>query len=97
MNKLFQYKFLLASVIIIMFVIAIIGALFKIMHWPGANEMLLLSFFGALIVLGLTLYDMVVSPIRKKAIWIVTLFFAPLLVGLLYTFLRDDMLDRQEV
>lgn len=96
MSKIFQYKFFLASVIIAMFIIAIIGALFKIMHWPYADEMLIISMSGAILLFGITLYDMIMSPIRKKAIWIITLCFAPLLVGLLYTFLRNDMLESQE-
>jgi hypothetical protein len=97
MSKIFQYKFVTATVIVIMFIVAIIGAMFKIMHWPGANEMLITSMFGGILLFGITLYDMIVSPIRKRAIWIITLCFAPLLVGLLYTFLRNDMLESKEV
>lgn len=93
MNKFFQYKFVIAGIIIAMLMIAVIGALFKIMHWPGANEMLITSMFGGILLFGITLYDMIVSPIRKRAIWIITLCFAPLLVGLLYAFLRNDMLE----
>lgn len=97
MNKIFHYKFVLAFIIIGMFFMIILGVVFKIMHWPGANEMLITSMFGGILLFGITLYDMIVSPIRKRAIWIITLCFAPLLVGLLYTFLRNDMLESKEV
>jgi hypothetical protein len=97
MNKFFQYKFVIAGIIIVMLLIAMVGALFKIMHWPNADDMLITSMFGGILLFGITLYDMIVSPIRKRAIWIITLCFAPLLVGLLYIFLRNDMLESKEV
>jgi multisubunit Na+/H+ antiporter MnhE subunit len=97
MNKVFHYKFIIAGIIIAMLIIAVIGALFKIMHWPNADEMLIASMLGAILLFGIILYDMIVSPIRKKAIWIITFCFAPLLVGLLYTFLRNDMLEGHEI
>ena len=95
MNESFYYKLVIASVIIIIPIVAILGSLFKIMRWLGVNEMLIFSILGVLILFGVTLYDMILSPIRKKVIWIITLFFAPLLVGLLYTFLRNDMLENR--
>ncbi|MCE2962043.1 MAG: GldL-related protein [Chitinophagales bacterium] len=93
MNKFSHYKFIIAGIIIVMLTIAVIGALFKIMHWPYANETLIIAMSGGIVLFLAILYDMIVSPIRKKAIWIITLCFAPLLVGLLYTFLRNDMLE----
>ena len=95
MNKIFDHKFFLASAIIIAFVLGLIGVLFKIMHYYYANEILIIYMFGVILLLGITLFDMIVSPIRKKAIWIITLCFAPLLVGLLHTFLRNDMLENR--
>jgi hypothetical protein len=97
MNKFFNYKFVLAAIDIIMIVLVIVGVFFKLWHLRYGNELLILAFSGVLILFGITLYDMIVSPIRKKAIWIITLCFAPLLVGLLYTFLRNDMLESKEV
>jgi hypothetical protein len=93
MNKIFHYKFVLASVIILMCMLAIFGVLFKFFHWPYSNEILIVSMSGAILLFGITLYDMIRSPIRKKAVWIITLCCAPLLVGLLYAFLRNDMLE----
>ena len=95
MNKSFYYKFFLASAIIIAFVLGLIGVLFKIMHYHYANEILIISMFGVILLFEITLFDMILSPIRKKVIWIITLFFAPLLVGLLHTFLRNDMLENR--
>ena len=95
MNKIFDHKFFLASTIIIAFVLGLIGVLFRIMHYYYANEILIIYMFGVILLLGITLFDMIVSPIRKKAIWIITLCFAPLLVGLLHTFLRNDMLENR--
>jgi hypothetical protein len=97
MNKLFHYKFIIAGIIIVMLTIAVIGALFKIMHWPYANEMLITAMSGGIALFFAILYDIIVSPIRTKPIWIITLCFAPLLVGFLYTFLRNDMLESREV
>ena len=95
MNKIFDHKFFLASTIIIAFVLGLIGVLFKIMHYYYANEILIIYMFGVILLLGITLFDMIVSPIRKKAIWIITLCFAPLLVGLLHALLRNDMLENR--
>lgn len=92
MSKIFQYKIILAIIFCLFFMIAIVGWLFKVMHWPGANELLIVSMTGGFILWIVVLYDMIVSPIKKKLIWILTMLCAPLLVGILYTFLRDDMM-----
>jgi len=93
MNTVFKFKFILAAIFLLIFSIAITGALFKIM-WPYADHLLIGSFTLYMGLFFITRYDMLVSPIRKRGIWLFGLILAPLLVGLIYTFMRDDMLEK---
>ena len=93
MNNLFQFKYYLASVFLFSIAIALLGALFKIMQWPWANEMLIIALLITLILCAILLYDMLTFPIKKKPLWIFGLIISPLTVGIIYCFMRDDLLD----
>ena len=51
MNNLFQFKYYLAAVFIFSIAIALLGALFKLMHWPGANFMLMIGMLSEAIAI----------------------------------------------
>jgi|694.fasta_scaffold03850_2 hypothetical protein len=96
MNNLFQFKYYLAAVFIFSIAIALLGALFKLMHWPWADEMLLIALLITLILCFILLYDMMTFPIKKRPLWIFGLIISPLIVGLIYCFMRDDLLDKRD-
>lgn len=96
MIKSSQFKYYLIAVFIISIAIGLLGALFKIMHWPWANEMLILAFLVTLILFVILFYDMMTFPIKKKPLWILGLIVSPLIIGLIYCFMREDLLDRSE-
>ncbi len=96
MNNLFHFKFYLVSVFVFSITIGLLGALFKLMHWPWADEMLVIALLTTLILCVILLYDMLTFPIKKKPLWIFGLIISPLIVGLIYCFMRDDLLDKCE-
>ena len=56
--------------ILVIFVVAailvIVGALFKIMHWPGANPVLFVGMIGQVIAGVLTVFKLVTNKNEKS-------------------------------
>jgi len=95
MNNLFQYRQYLTLAFVIQFITIFTGAFFKINHYPYANQLLIIGFVLVIVLFLITGYDMIVSPIRKKGLWLFGLLISPFLVGFLYLFLRSDMLEKK--
>lgn len=93
MNKIFEYQKHMIMTFVAIIVVIFIGVIFKIRHYSYANELLILGLVSTFLLFLITLYDMIVSPIRKKGLWIFGLILSPIVVGLLYVFLRKDMIE----
>ncbi|MFL5729538.1 MAG: GldL-related protein [Cytophagaceae bacterium] len=75
------------------FSITILGALFKIMHWPFSGPMLIISMAGIPIIYGLHFYT---KPIKEtldyvKLIWVL-LFFLLRLAYMMHWYQNQDLL-----
>jgi hypothetical protein len=73
-----------AAIVIPGILIAVAGALFKIMHWPWANQMLLMG--PALLVIGYTLRFALRRPIGRQAVmrWVFVVSYCGLAVGQIF-------------
>jgi hypothetical protein len=65
--------------------ILLIGVLFKIMHWPGANEALIVAF--ALIFISYALH-FIKKPTKALNDWGKLVFLATYIVGVLFEFMH---------
>jgi len=51
-----RIRYVIYSVVVFLTLLQIIGAFFKIMHWPGGNELLFLGFAGTVLGGGLLVW-----------------------------------------
>ncbi|RZJ33382.1 MAG: hypothetical protein EOO51_13940 [Flavobacterium sp.] len=70
--------------------ILIIGALFKLLHWPGAAFIFPLAFLISIIyiIIGLTMIFRSNKPLPEKFLWLIGFIFFGLITGLLYYFIE---------
>jgi hypothetical protein len=93
MNIYILYRKQFIIIFILVFCIVLAGSFFKVMHYPYAYPLLILGLILLLPLALLTLYDMATNPIRLKALWIILMLLSPLLVGLIYAYKRDDLIE----
>jgi len=73
------------------FSIILIGALFKIMHWPGANIMILLGFLTSLVYMVIGIADAFDDPnnsTTEKVLWLLGFLMSSFIIGIVYYFLK---------
>ena len=83
MIRLKLYKFAL----ILSLVATIMGAVFKIQHWPGSSPLLLIGVFTSLIyiVIGLSeIYKTESKSVIEKLFWLIGFIVFSPLTGLIY-------------
>jgi len=75
-------------------VVVLIGCLFRITHWLGANNLLLFGLILQLFIFLYLLVDIVKSNISNKGFWLLYMFiFAPI-TQLVYLY-RKDILSKK--
>ena len=78
------YKKWTAFIVLPGLLIGIVGSLFKVMHWPGANNLLLLG--PGLLVLGYTIHFALKRPIKRQDVlrWIFVVGYCLIFVGTIF-------------
>ncbi len=85
MNKVTLYKISISTSLILI----TIGALFKIMHYPGAGLMLLLGMVASFIFIIIALEEIFVDKSNsqlEKLLWLIAFIFLSLITGIVYYF-----------
>ncbi len=80
-DKLVTYSFLLS------FIITILGALIKVMHWPNGNLIITIGLLFLVIFVFTSIYEITNSEKIKnheKIIWVVGFIFFSTITGLIY-------------
>ncbi len=73
--------------LIISLIITIIGAMFKIMHWPGASVLLTIGLLTSLIYILIalfTIYQTKNKTMIEKLLWLIGFVCFSWIVGLIY-------------
>ncbi len=83
--------------LIISLMITIIGAMFKIMHWPGASTLLIIGLLTSLIYILIALfkiYQIENKSVIEKLLWLIGFICFSWIVGLIYYYseLRQNRL-----
>ena len=71
----------------LLFIITIIGALFKIMHWPGASMLLIIGLLSLAVFIFTALYEVHNSKTinsSEKFMWTIGFLFFGSIAGLVY-------------
>lgn len=86
--------FTIALLISIPFTIA--GALFKLLHWPGATVAMILSLLPTLVymILGIALSVRNTRDTLEKLMWIIGFLAIPMVTGLVFYFTFRRKLER---
>jgi hypothetical protein len=77
--------------------ITIIGAMFKIMHWPGASTLLIIGLLTSLIYILIALFKIFQienKSVIEKLLWLIGFICFSWIVGLIYYYseLRQNRL-----
>ncbi len=83
--------------LIISLIITIIGAMFKIMHWPGASTLLIIGLLTSLIYILIALFKIFQienKSVIEKLLWLIGFICFSWIVGLIYYYseLRQNRL-----
>ncbi len=83
--------------LIISLMITIIGAMFKIMHWPGASTLLIIGLLTSLIYILIALFKIFQienKSVIEKLLWLIGFICFSWIVGLIYYYseLRQNRL-----
>lgn len=90
-----QYGYYIA--LIIGWVLVLFGVLRKILHYPGADDLLVVGMIGVLLYTVIGLYEIFSSPrlpLREKTLWLLGFLFVNGVTALVYAILRRQVLDR---
>lgn len=91
---------IIVVLVVILFFLMIFGALFKIMHWHGANEMLIGGMFMAFVIcVGCFIYmirEFLTHDIEHKAVWIICLFISPIATSILYFINKEKLTSKAQ-
>ena len=77
-------------------VFVVLGALMKILHYPGANEILVAGLLLIPVTWALIIWDILNNPIRNKPLWMIAVFVSWNVAALVYLLMRDSLLTKQE-
>lgn len=70
--------------------VTIVGALFKLMHWPGASILLQIGLLCILVYTAIALYLIFRSrkPIIEKFLWLIGIVCFGLIAGIIFYFIE---------
>lgn len=77
--------------------ISIVGALFKLMHWPGSNNLLLIGSLCSLVYSVIALYLIFKSrkPAIAKILWLIAFICISLIAGIIFYAVEIRKLRRE--
>jgi hypothetical protein len=90
-------KIIIAIVVVVSYLLIIFGALFKLMHWTGADEMLKLAIGSQILVIIVYFINIILSPISKKWAWIIGGLLNPFGCAIIYYFNKNDLIKLKEL
>lgn len=93
-NPLLISKPILLTLFILGFLMGFCGALFKILHFPGANNMLVLASIIQLIAWLVVLFDVLRNNIYNKFLWVISVILFGGIGSVVYILKRDKLLGR---
>lgn len=79
------------AILFINFLVILVGCLFKITHWKGASEIILLGLILQLFIWIYFLVDILKSSIHNKGFWIFFMFIFVPITQLVYVYRRDKI------
>lgn len=82
---------IIALIIIFCLGLMIIGGLFKIMHWPGANQMLIASMFSLVLLYAISIGLILTKKVHRKFVWIIAALISPVSTLIIYLGIKDDL------
>ncbi|MBP6557716.1 MAG: hypothetical protein KAX93_00420 [Flavobacterium sp.] len=84
---------------ILSFIVTIIGALFKIMHWPGASMLLIIGLLSLAVFVITALYEVHNSKTinsSEKLMWTIGFLFLGSIAGLVYVLIGRKRVIRNQ-
>ncbi|MEK8179467.1 hypothetical protein WMW71_03860 [Flavobacterium buctense] len=84
---------------ILSFIATIIGALFKIMHWPGASMLLIIGLLSLAVFVITALYEVYNSKTinsSEKLMWTIGFLCLGSIAGLVYVLIRRKRVIRNQ-
>jgi lipid-A-disaccharide synthase-like uncharacterized protein len=85
---------IIIAFLIVSFCLNFIGALFKILHWPLANELLIGGVGLNLFTSVLVVYDIYSNKIFNKPFWILSMFILPTIAPIVYLIRRKELVQK---
>jgi hypothetical protein len=94
MKKLTKFQIILIVIFAIQIPLIFLGALFKILHLPGANFMLIIS-MGSMAVSTLIFWlsaivQMVTNSFENKVMWLFLMFIFPFATPIIFLLTKDE-------
>ncbi len=94
MKKLSKFQIILIVIFAIQIPLTFLGALFKILHLPGANLMLIVS-VGSMVASTLIFWlsaiiQMITNTFENKAIWLFLMFIFPIATPVIFLLTKDE-------
>lgn len=90
-------KIIAVLIIALSSIIITLGALFKIMHWAGADEMLIGGMVSQSLIIIVYFMDIVLAPIDKKWSWIIGGMLNPIGGAIIYFSNKNDLIKLKEL
>lgn len=94
MKKQTRHLFFVAIIFALQVAFISLGALFKILHLPGANLILILSMgsmiFTTIVLWAMAIYQMLTNTFENKVIWLFLMFVFPFATPLIFLLTKDE-------
>lgn len=78
-------------------ILTTLGALFKIMHWPYADTLLISGMISICLIIVIFLIDLSIANLHQKWAWIIGFLISPLGVALVYFTNKKDLIKLKEM
>lgn len=78
-------------------ILTTLGALFKIMHWPYADILLISGMISICLIIVISLIDLSIANLHQKWAWIIGFLISPLGVALVYFTNKKDLIKLKEL
>jgi hypothetical protein len=90
-------KIILVIIVAISCILITLGALFKIMHWNGADEMLIVGMCAQCLIIIVFFIDVILASIDNKWSWIIGGVLNPIGGSIIYFSNKNDLIKIKEL
>ena len=94
MKKQTRLLFFVAIIFALQVAFIVLGALFKILHLPGANEILILSMgsmvFTTIVLWAIAIFQIISSSFENKVLWLFLMFIFPSATPVVFLLTKDE-------